>query len=252
MSLQQAIDWGADALPMYTYCSNVLMTGTAAPDGGHVLLKRGFVDHFRNELVHSGVSWIYEAQDRIPALYPTSPHVIVWAQWNCAAGTPWRVILHEMYGVGTSSVSSGVCTPAQPASQVRVNRIATIQAAFGFNLQALARVLDVSRAQLYKWLDPEREIHLHEDSLNRLSQIDALASEWRKLSSRTLNTFAHERVLGAADIVSLMAEDELDVGAVVEALRHLAGRAPPRSVTEELERRGFRRRPTAQSFPSDA
>lgn len=250
MSLRHATKWDCDALPMSTYRSNVVMSGTSAPDRAPFFLKRCFSWHTTS--IESGVSWVYEVQNKIPALCQTAPHIFLWQRWDYETSDPWRVVLHERYGAGTSSVSCTTVESAHAAGQIRADRLAQIQAAFGFSLQDLARVLGISRAQLYKWLDSEREIQLHEESRNRLSQILELASDWRGLSPLTLNTFAHEPVPGASDIVSLMSQQDLNMGTLRIGLHHLASRTTPRTATEQLGERGFRRRQSASSLPSDA
>jgi len=252
MSLGDAVLWGCDALPISTYRSSIVMTGTGAPDHAPFFLKRCLVHHWYTTPVESGVGWVYEVQDKIPALCQTAPHILLWQRWAYEINDLWRVVLHERYGAGTSSVPCTAVESAPAAGQIRADRLAQIQSAFGFSLQDLARVLGISRAQLYKWLDSQREIQLHEDSRNRLNQILELASEWRRLSSVTLNTFAHEPVPGASDIVALMSQLELDMATLRLALHHLAARTTPRTTTEQLRERGFRRRPSANSLPSDA
>jgi hypothetical protein len=252
MSLGRAIKWGSDALPMSTYCSNVVMTGTGAPDHAPFFLKRCLIHHWYTTPVESGVSWVYEVQNKIPALCQTAPHILLWQRWECEASDPWRVVLHEMYGAGTSSVPCTTVESTPAAGQIRADRLAQIQSAFGFSLQDLARVLGISRAQLYKWLDSDREIQLQEESRSRLSQILELASEWRQLSPLGLNAFAHEPVPGASDIVALMSQPDLNMSDLRLGLHHLAARTSPRTGTEQLRERGFRRRPSASSLPSDA
>lgn len=250
MSLRRAIQWGGDALPMATYRSSVAMSGTGTPDRAPFFVKRCL--NWYTTSMESGVSWVYEVQNKIPALCQTAPHIFLWKQWEYEASDSWRVVLHERYGAGTSSVPCTIVESAPAVGQMRADRLAQIQTAFGFNLQDLARVLGISRAQLYKWLDSEREIQLHEESRSRLSQILELASDWRGLSPLTLNTFAHEPVPGASDIVSLMSQQSLNMDTLRMGLHHLATRTTPRTATEQLRERGFRRRPSASSLPSDA
>lgn len=251
MSLGASVQWGREVLPISTYRSSVVMTGTGAPDYAPFFLKRCLVHHWHTTPVESGLGWVYEVQDKIPALCQTAPHILLWQQWAYEVNDLWRVVLHERYGAGTSSVPCTTVESAPAAGQIRADRLAQIQSAFGFSLQDLARVLGISRAQLYKWLDPEREIQLHEDSRGRLNQILELASEWRRLSPLALNAFAHEPVPGASDIVALMSRPELDMDALRLGLHHLTARTTPRTATEQLRERGFRRRPSASSLPSD-
>jgi hypothetical protein len=251
---ERAFKWDLAPLPPTTFCSNVVMTGTGAPDPGRVYLKQGFVQHGCGAISQGGVHWVIETPDSIPALRSTSAHVLIWHPGGADAGNPWRRILQVMYGAGTSSVAPATHGGTHSAGRMRADRLAQIQAAFGFTLQDLAQVLGVSRAQLYKWLDPEREVQLHGESRARFNQIAQLASEWRTLSAVPLSTVAHEPVLGGTSIVSLMAEPNLDVSLVTAALRELADRTASitPSVTEGLRQRGFRRRPSARSLPSDA
>ena len=247
-------NWDLDPLPPTTPSSNVAMPGTGTPDAGRIYLKQSFAHHGCGAIAQGGVHWVTETPDSIPALRSTSSHVLVWSRESADSGNPWRRILHVMYGAGTGSVAYATFGGTNSAGRMRADRLAQIQSAFAFTLQDLARVLCISRAQLYKWLDSEREIQLHEESRDRFNRIAQLASEWRTSSATPLSAVAHEPVLGGSSIVSLMAGPNLDMDLVIAALRELADRTASitPSATQGLQQRGFRRRPSARSLPSDA
>jgi hypothetical protein len=248
---RRALNWDLEPLPLPTYASSVTMSGTGTPDPGPAYVKARFACPTYGP--DGGILWVTETSSEIPALRTTSSPVLVWLLYDVCPGNPWR-ILQERYGAGTGSVGATSSAGVHSAATMRAERLAQIQAAFAFALQDLARVLGISRAQLYKWLDHERDIQLHEESRERLKQIEQFASHWRNLSLMPLNTLAHEPLPGGADIVTLMAAPTLNESAVVAALRELATRtaSTPKSITEGMRERGFRRRPSARSLPSDA
>ena len=60
-------------------------------------------------------------------------------------------------------------------AQLRVDRLAFIQGAFGFSIQMLAEVLNISRAQIYKWLDMGNDVTLQDANLERINDIEQLS-----------------------------------------------------------------------------
>jgi hypothetical protein len=137
--------------------------------------------------------------------------------------------------------------------KLRTDRLAKIQAAFGFSIQTLADVLRLSRAQLYKWLDPEKDIQLQQESRDRLQQIENLAARWLELSNASLNIVAREPLESGDNIIGLMSRARLDLPSIEAALDHMAGRVSliPPSLSQQMRVRGFTRRPSAGSLPSD-
>jgi hypothetical protein len=144
-------------------------------------------------------------------------------------------------------------SPMQSAPRGRSERLALIQAAFGFPMQTLARVLQVSRAQLYKWIDPQKEIQLHEESRTRLLAIEALANLWVSLSKTPLDKLAREPLPKGADVLRLLSKRQLDEEAVANAFRGLVESAVvrPKTITQQMSEHGFARRSTPRFLPSD-
>jgi len=236
------------------YCPNTVVSDTGI---GIPVSARDFsnpsLDYYKCLEQQGSVRWPTTAAFGMPSLPSISPYPVVWYACGSQSSGPWEYVLQVMCGTGTGSIHS--VTPAAPPTygRMRADRLAQIQAAFGFTLRDLARVLGISRAQLYKWLDSAREVQLHEESRTRFNAIAQLAAEWQTLSTAPLNAVAQEPVVGAINIVDLMAQQSLDIGLATNALRQLAKQTVPGlpSVTQELSERGFRRHPSARSLPSD-
>jgi hypothetical protein len=138
-------------------------------------------------------------------------------------------------------------------TQLRVNQLASIQSAFGLPIQALAEVLAVSRAQIYKWLDASNSVTLQESSQQRLSAVGRLASKWRKLSGTPLSRLVREPLADGSTVLQLLCSETIDERACemafVELARRLSGLAKPES--QRMAEIGYTRRPSRRSLPSD-
>lgn len=248
VTAERAREWHWDPIPRapQPQAPSFVVTGTGSLDPGLACVQRHFA--YPNAPVHS----IIHSQGRAPLLWlPSSHRLLVW-QPHDLWGHQSRLMFQGLEA-GTGSVNFTPASSAQSASRMRVDRLARIQAALGFSLQDLARVVAISRAQLYKWLDPERDIQLQEDSRTRLSRIEQFAEQWASISAKPLSAFAHEPLSGGSDIVTLMSATRLNVSAIAEGLNQLAsGMGSRKSVTEAMRERGFRQRPSARSLPSDA
>jgi hypothetical protein len=185
-------------------------------------------------------------------LAPTS--FMLWDQID----TPNAPLLGTMWQHATSGceqASRAIRAPrtsAQEQAARRVHRLVAIQGALGLSTQALAQVLQISRAQLYKWIDPSRIIELQQASVKRLTSLEALASKWASTSSMPLSAVAYEPVMGDRTIIDLLSSDSLDDAEIHNAFSSLAQRASGQgpSLTDRLKRAGFRaRRPGP--LPSD-
>jgi hypothetical protein len=167
---------------------------------------------------------------------------------DASSDTFWSLLWSAESASDTASHS-----PMQSAPRGRAERLAIIQAAFGFPMQTLARVLQVSRAQLYKWIDPQKEIQLHEESRTRLLAIEALANLWLSLSKTPLDRLARESLPEGADVLRLLSKRQLNEEAVAAAFRGLAESvvARPKTITQRMSEHGFARRSTPRSLPSD-
>lgn len=249
MTAELALRWDYDPIPApEQQARGFVITGTGS-------LHSGFTSahtHFASYPSAPGRLIIDTQAGALPLWVPSPHRVLVWrpdASWqhHCLQA------LHGAYA-GTGSVAVPQSSPVQPASDLRVERLARIQASLGFSLQDLASVLGISRAQLYKWLDPERDIQLQEGSRARLNHIEQFAAHWASVSASPLGTLAHEPLAGGPDVITLMSATRLNQTAIMAALNQLAGRtdAGRKSITEEMRERGFRRRPSARSLPSDA
>lgn len=148
---------------------------------------------------------------------------------------------------GASSRGSG-------NGQLRVERIARIQAAFGLPVKTLASVLRVSRAQLYKWFDATRDLSIQGDNAERLVIMEALAQSWRRRSTQPLVAVGQEPIEHADTIIDLLSRPKIDRDAVEHAFDVLAEKLVDRPKTrgERLREAGFTRRRTHRSLrPED-
>jgi hypothetical protein len=159
-------------------------------------------------------------------------------QEHRAAGRPAAYTLH----VGARPRSVG---------RIRASKLGEIQGAFGLTTQALAAALNVSRAQLYKWLDPANETVLQEANVRRISTALQLAQRWAELTPLPLSAVAHEPLPDGNSIMNLLSAAEIDVEKVVTAMNILARSAEHRekSPTERMSDAGYIRRPSYRSLP---
>jgi Transposase len=247
--------------PAGGHFSNIYTTGTGIVDAAtrYFPLPPAAVDypHFRLDYPHtveSGVQLIVDCAGTIHAQRITSSLVIIQTEAPAYTGSSLLGFLKCMYTTGFSSVVAPRPSLMRSAAELRAERLSYIQSAFEFPIQTLAQVLRISRAQLYKWLDREKEIHLHENSRDRLIALEELASFWLSLSKTPLSSVAYEPLPGGGNITNLLSENDLNIVAVQVAMRTLADTAgvAPKSITQQMHERGFKRRPSARSFPSDA
>jgi hypothetical protein len=230
-----------------TQAPSFVVSGTGSLAPGFACVQRHFA------YPSTPVQSIIHPQVRTPLPWqPSSRCLLVWEPNDLSGYQDW--LMCQGLEAGTGSVNFAPASRAQSASQMRVERLARVQAALGFSLQDFARVLAISRAQLYKWLDPERDIQLQEESRTRLSRIEQFAARWASISERPLSGLAHEPLPGGLTIVNLMSAARLNVRDIEAALNRLGGHTHTarKSVTEEMHERGFRRRPSARSLPPDA
>lgn len=131
-----------------------------------------------------------------------------------------------------------------PIGAPRVQRLARIQAAFGFPIKVLAEILRRSRTQIYKWLDPEEVVDLQGESLLRLQQIARLAERWLTESATPLDSLAREPLPSGGTVVDLLSAPVLDEEAILAAFKHLRDltKAQSQTLSQQLAVRGFGRR----------
>lgn len=138
-----------------------------------------------------------------------------------------------------------------PVGTPRVQRLARIQAAFGFPIKVLAEILRRSRTQIYKWLDAEEAVDLQGESLQRLQKIVRLAERWLTESAAPLDSVAREPLPRGGTIVDLLSAPLLDEEAILAGFKHLGQltKARPLTLSQQLAARGFGRRKIA--LPDD-
>lgn len=139
------------------------------------------------------------------------------------------------------------------AARWRVERLSSLQAAFGFTIQDLASVLGIARPQLYKWLDAANDIKLQEASRARLATVEHIAKEWSSRSRAPLSSLSKEPLKAGGTVFALMSANVIDDGAVIGAFDELTAmlHERPKSRSQRLREAGFARRPSVRSLPSD-
>jgi transcriptional regulator with XRE-family HTH domain len=141
--------------------------------------------------------------------------------------------------------------PSTASARFRVERLAALQAAFGFTTQDLATVLGVSRQQLYNWLDAANDVRLQEASLARLSAVERIAKEWTSRSRAPLSSVSREVLAGGSTVFTMLSADVIDEAAIAIAFDELLNKlqAKPKTRSQRLREAGFTRR--VSSLPSD-
>jgi hypothetical protein len=136
-------------------------------------------------------------------------------------------------------------------ARFRVDRLASLQAAFGFTTQDLASVLGISRQQLYKWLDATNDIQIQETSRVRLARVERIAREWTLRSKVPLSSVSREALTGGSTIFAMMSADVIDETVIVSGFNELITKlqTKPKTRSQRLREAGFIRR--ASSLPSD-
>jgi len=129
----------------------------------------------------------------------------------------------------------------------------SIQAVLGLPMGDLARVLGLSRAELYKWLDDSEDLKLHEGFRRRLGAVERIAGRWRERSGAPFVSVAHEPLAAGQSAFSMLVADLIDEAAIVGAFDELLARLTvrPRSRSQRLADAGFTRRPSIRALPPD-
>lgn len=149
-----------------------------------------------------------------------------------------RAYLHQQWAPEQTNQRSNV--------NLRIQRLLTVKSAFGSSNSDLARMLRVSRTQLYKWLSDDQEVQLEAENWSRLADLDMLAREWNKLSARPLRVFLTEEVESGATLLSLLSTQHLDVRTIRAAMARYAALPPAMdSRDSKLRVEGVRPRPRA-------
>lgn len=137
------------------------------------------------------------------------------------------------------------------ASELRTERLAAIQSSLGLPVQELAKLLNISRPQLYKWLDASNPLQLQSASRQRLDLAEDLAEHWRGISSRPLWPLLRN---GHESLLAELTAEQPDASTIKNRLAELGERLAhaPKSRSQLLREAGFAIRPSARSLPSDA
>lgn len=165
----------------------------------------------------------------------------LWSQW----AETTKTALQRQAPDARSSPSA--------AARLRVERLASVQAALGLSTSDQAQVLRLSRPGLYKWLDASNDVKLQGASRERLAAVERIAKQWRERSTAPLGSVAHEPLAGGYTVLAMMVAEHIDEAAVVGALDELLAKlqGKPKSRSQKLADAGFKRRPSSRSLPSD-
>ncbi|MDP1895510.1 MAG: hypothetical protein Q8K87_15435 [Hydrogenophaga sp.] len=150
-----------------------------------------------------------------------------------------------------AAIATGQQTTA--AARLRVDRLSSMQAAFGFTIQDLAVVLGITRPQLYKWLDATNEIRLQEASSARLALVERIAKEWSSRSNAPLGPVSKEPLKSGENVFAMLTTEAISEAAVIAAFDELRAKLyeKPKSRSQLLREAGLTRRPSVRSLPSD-
>lgn len=172
------------------------------------------------------------------------------AHWVIGAATGWA-----QSGTARSSRSLRETAnwSARAAASVRVDRLATIQTSLGFPLQTLARVLGISRPNLYKWLDASRNISLQAETRGRLAAIEKIAALWRRRTNMPLSLVMNDPLSTGKTALELLTNHDLDEEVVADAFDELVEKVSgrPRTRSERRAEAGFKRRKSHRALPRE-
>jgi transcriptional regulator with XRE-family HTH domain len=133
---------------------------------------------------------------------------------------------------------------ATAAARLRVERLASIQAALGFTTQDLAAVLGLSRPQLYRWLDATADVRMQDAKRQRLASVERVAKAWQEGSPAPLQSVAHEPLTSGNTLFALLSSDAIDEAALRAAFDALKAKlhAQPKTLSQRQTDAGFKRR----------
>ena len=164
-----------------------------------------------------------------------------WSRWSKASKEAFQ-----------KAAATAKATPSA-AARLRVERLATLQAALGLSTSNLAQALGLSRPGLYKWLDASSDVKLQGASRERLAAVERIAKQWRERTTAPLSSVCNEPLADGRTVLTMLVADQFDEAAVVgafdELLAKLAGK--PKTRSQKLADAGFKRRPSAKSLASD-
>lgn len=231
-------------------------------------------DHFLVHVNHSHAS-LHSAGGRIVgvgaagqdlATFLTAGARVILQSTSCSTTAPELLVDMDEYQ-GTNSWSrwageakkalqqaaSHTPRPTTAAARWRVERLSSLQAAFGFTIQDLAAVLSITRPQLYKWLDAANVIKLQEASRTRLATVERIAKEWMSRSTAPLSSLSKEPLSTGGTVFEMLSAPVIGEAAIVAAFDELVGKLEqrPKSRSQRLREAGFSRRPSVRSLPAD-
>lgn len=196
-------------------------------------------------------SWSTTARDEVDDL-PVDAAATTWTHW---AESTRKAFLDAAAKTADTSAKAQTreAQDLQAEAQRRVQRLVAIQAALGLTMQDLAAALNLSRPQLYKWLDPSQDVRLQEAKRQRLDTVERIAKAWQARSAAPLRAVAHEPLAHGRTAYELLAADAIDEAAVNAAFDELVAKlqAQPKTRSQLLAAAGFKRRPSIHSLPSD-
>lgn len=196
-------------------------------------------------------SWSTTTVEELDDLIPSAAGP-TWTQW---AESTRKAFLEAATQAATKSATPQAveAQDLQAEAQRRVQRLVAIQAALGLTMQDLAVALNLSRPQLYKWLDASQDVRLQEAKRQRLDAVERIAKAWQARSAAPLRAVAHEPLANGRTVFELLAADAISEAAVNAAFDELTAKlqTQPKTRSRLLAEAGFKRRPSIRSLPSD-
>ena len=196
-------------------------------------------------------SWSTTTVEELDDLIPSAAGP-TWTQW--AESTRKAFLEAATQAAAKSATPQAVeAQDLQAEAQRRVQRLVAIQAALGLTMQDLAVALNLSRPQLYKWLDASQDVRLQEAKRQRLDAVERIAKAWQARSAAPLRAVAHEPLANGRTVFELLAADAISEAAVNAAFDELTAKlqTQPKTRSQLLAEAGFKRRPSIRSLPSD-
>lgn len=196
-------------------------------------------------------SWSTTTVEELDDLTPSAAGP-TWTQW--AESTRKAFLEAATQAAAKSATPQAVeAQDLQAEAQRRVQRLVAIQAALGLTMQDLAVALNLSRPQLYKWLDASQDVRLQEAKRQRLDAVERIAKAWQARSAAPLRAVAHEPLANGRTVFELLAADAISEAAVNAAFDELTAKlqTQPKTRSQLLAEAGFKRRPSVRSLPSD-
>lgn len=137
--------------------------------------------------------------------------------------------------------------------KLRVDRLVTIQTALGLPTLALAKIFNISRQGLYKWLDSSNDITMQEANHKRILSVEHLAKLWLERSKAPISTLAYEPLANGRSVVEMLSADVLVESDIAQAFDELLIKlnSKPKSLSQQLTEAGYTRRPSGRSTPDD-